>query len=663
MEYADLEKRAVYFPAPYAWDEEEVIHNTDGTRGTVAARYGGEINTPPMLLRHSDVDVFRKVVESCKEHGAIARRDCGLQVHIFVGDITEEELKKIFYLAYHTTPILKELCNLPPYCDEQRYRPSPTLEHYLRLKKSKSFSDIRTTLENSHNKGFVRYFVNVASYFVRQTIEFRLFNSSTDFWEIMDCVMFSYRFVDYALRHDEEDFMKIKTREDFVRELKVANKYPALPPPLLFFSSIKRMDVGDTAHDVVLPNKSFMSELLKDTDEIVTCVNPVFFSTEIRLKQHKQKVIVYCNDEFNHLLYRMVREGFRIKYSEDVKELADLCEDNVESQVACLLVFSKLCKFLNKNNPTYEKKLGGILSRVGVSYEKAIKSAKRIITFLEQCEYHLGTLNDAIAEQTGDIYFSFDDYKHFRTVIGYLRRNSDYADTFNRKSTHYLNVVEQMPSDRRLFVMSEFPYHNMQKLYKKGALILYSNKAGKAELTLHPSRGRLFSAVFPPDDLVIEDASKLLIVKCKSWQFDQIRAIFMKKVQVLGNTIENFFIYYDQWLIGGIGFGFSKKEGFDCSLIADFGTNSKIPRLSKLVVLMAKSSYIKRALSRAMKSCREVFYTKAFTARPVSMKYRGVLKKVAQERNCLLYTGELGSSGTFEDIVKEYKQICERAKK
>ena len=62
----------------------------------------------------------------------------------------------------------------------------------------------------------MRHFVNIASYFVRQTVEFRLFNSTTEFSEIMDCIMFTYRFVDYALKHTEEDFKAIKSVDDFV---------------------------------------------------------------------------------------------------------------------------------------------------------------------------------------------------------------------------------------------------------------------------------------------------------------------------------------------------------------------------------------------------------------------------------------------------------------
>lgn len=290
LELANVEKRKIYFPSDYTWDEEEVIHNTDGTRGTISARYGGEINTPPMHLCHKDLDTFRKVVESCAENGAVARRDCGVQVHIFVGDLTLDELKNIYYLTYHATDLLKDLCHLPPYSDEQRYRPSPTLEFYERVQKAQSFSELQRAFENSHNKGYVRHFVNIASYFVRGTVEFRLFNTTTDFQEIMNCIMFAYRYVDYALKHNEDDFRAIKTVEQMVSTIKLPSALPALPPSLIFFSSIREMDVGATAHSAVDLTKSMLNVLVKNTGDQLVCVNPYSFSTEVRLS----KLILLC---------------------------------------------------------------------------------------------------------------------------------------------------------------------------------------------------------------------------------------------------------------------------------------------------------------------------------------------------------------------------------
>lgn len=659
LEYADLDKKSVYFPAPFTWDEEEVIHNTDSTRGTVKARYGGEINTPPMRLTHADTDVFKRIVESCKANGAIARRDCGVQVHIFIGDLTVEELKRIYYLSYHTTDILKDLCHLPPYSDEQKYRPSPTSEFYQRIKVANSFNEVQRIFENSHNKGYVRHFVNVASYFVRQTVEFRLFNSTTDTREIANCILFAYRFVDYALAHTEDDFKAIKTVEDFVIKVKVSTALPELPPPLIFFSSIREMDKGKTTHKAVDISKPFMSELIKSTGDTVICVNPQSYSTEIRLSETKT-VKVYCNDELNDLMYQIAKDGLRIHYANTLKELEALNGDDAVKQIAALMVFRKIFKWF-KDNATYEKRLASIKAVISRTYDNALPSAQRIVGFLSACEYHRGTLNDALNE-TGDVFFQYDDYASNRTVVDGLRRHSDYKGVFDRKRTHYLGVVENIKTDTDLFLISDYPYHNMEKVYKMGKRCLYSTRKVATAITYKQSHKAIVEVALPPDTLAICDASKLQIVHVPGYQFKQIQEQFVKKIEHFSVPSFPFFVFYDSYLIGAFGFSFTRVKEYDIVLMSDFSTNNHIPRLAKLILLCVKSKFTKRWLSRKLQGNVETCFTKAFTHKPVSMKYRGPFKKVSQERNCLIYETTLGQAGSYEDIITEYQNQISRMK-
>ncbi len=274
MEYADVLKRNVEFPKGFSWDKIETIHNTDGTIGTFSGERGGEINTPPMYLNSEARENLKSLLKSLKDAGAVARRDLALQVHLDVKDLDVEELKRVFFLTYHTANILKEVCHEPPYSDEERYRPSPTLEFYKRMKDAKDFAGVRQVLENSSNKGWTRHFVNVSSYFVRGTVEFRLFNSTLDVWEVLSCVKFAYRFLDYALKHEEEDFKLLKTKEKFLKELKISYPLPKLPPTLIYFSGVKEQDKGQLLHKGVDLNNSLLKTLQENTGDKLTAVNP-----------------------------------------------------------------------------------------------------------------------------------------------------------------------------------------------------------------------------------------------------------------------------------------------------------------------------------------------------------------------------------------------------
>ena len=603
-------------------------------------------------------------MESCKNNGAVARRDCGVQVHIYIGDLEIEELKRIYYLTYHTTGIIKELCQLPPYCDEQRYRPSPTLEFYQRVKLAKSFGDIKTIFENNHNKGYVRHFVNIASYFVRQTVEFRIFNSTTDFRQMMNCIMFAYRFVDYALKHTEEDFKSIKTIDQFVGELKVSRNLPELPPPLIFFSSIREMDVGKTAHKAVDISKPYMSELIKNTGDNVVCVNPQFFSTEIRLSATKN-VKVYCNDELNDILYRIVREGLRLTYKGKFERLQTLNGDDAVKQVACVMLFKKLYKF-NKDVDFYRKKFDSLLAKLDDSYNRALVPSERIVEFLRSVEYHRGTLNDALKEK-GDVFFQYDDYRKNHTAMGWLKKYSDYSGSFEKKKTHYLGVVENIQEGTDLFLISDFPYHNMEKIYGTAKRCLYSTRKAKPDITSHHyTSSNPLQLPMPPDDLQITDYTKLRIVHVQGYQFMQYQSMFVKKVLQHKKPSFPFFVFYDRYLIGAFGMNFTKRRGeYDISLVSDFSTNNKIPRLAKLILLCVKSRYAKQWISRRIQQDIVTCYTRAYTHKPVSMKYRGIFRKVEidERGSSIVYDCILGTAGSFPDIVEEYQKQLKRMKK
>ena len=91
-------------------------------------------------------------------------------------------------------------------------------------------------------------------------------------------------------------------------------------------------------------------------------------------------------------------------------------------------------------------------------------------------------------------------------------------------------------------------------------------------------------------------------------------------------------------------------------------TNNAIPRLSKLILLCVKSRWVKKFLSRRTLDDFVTCETKVYTHNPVSMKYRGLFKKVSQEKNHLVYTCELGTEGEFTDIIAKYKQFISRKK-
>ncbi len=657
MEFADVDKNRTALPTGFEWDKVETIHNTDGTVGTYTGRYGGEINTPPMLLNHGAKESLRGLLRSLKDNGAVARRDLALQVHIFIGDLDVEQVKAIFFLCYHTSGILKELCHEPPYSDEQRYRPSPTLEYYRRISAAGDFRTLRQVLENSSNKGWVRFFVNISSFFVRETVEFRLFNATLDFWQLMNCVMFAYRFVDYALRHTEDDFRAIRTADDFVRETRVPRDLPVLPPELLYFADLKSQDAGLLLHRMTGISNAMLGVVSDNIGGEVSFVNPFLYSAETRLFRNK-KIRIYNNDEFHHCVYLSATGQLKITYSGMASFLQDFSGDEPAGQVACLLIMKKLTKFF-ADSEYAQKNLDAYASEMDVTFDKALNSARRICEMLEVSQYRHGTLNDALADG-GEVFFQFDNYHRFRTTMGAIRRHSDYDLKFERKRTLYNGIPGSLGNAASLCMVSRNPFLPMEKLAKSGDTFLYKTGDGASKISFKSKVEEPVTLTEAPDDLKIENKAEIRIRPVKSAVLRQAQERYVKKVEKISGCRFGCLVFYGKYLIGGFGFNLPLQKEYDVWLLSDFCTNNRIPRLSKLILLLVRSKEVKRHLSRRLHREARTCYTKVYTHAPVSMKYRGSFRLAARESNHLLYTTELGSAGDMDDVFGKYREYLKR---
>ena len=94
FEVADVEKSRVTLPSGYSWSKEETIVNSDGRIVKSSFPRGGELNTPPLLLRQSFRKEVRDVLTQIFEAGGRCTWCHGFAVHIYAGDLELEELKK-----------------------------------------------------------------------------------------------------------------------------------------------------------------------------------------------------------------------------------------------------------------------------------------------------------------------------------------------------------------------------------------------------------------------------------------------------------------------------------------------------------------------------------------------------------------------------------------
>ena len=668
-ELADVIRANVNMPNGFVWDKDEIVQNTDMSEGRKSVPKGGELNTPPMVLGQKSRIDLKTFIDSAVQNGAVAIRDLALQVHIYIGDLTLNEVKNIFYLSYYTSNLLKDICHTPEYSDEQIYRPSPTLEKYKGVKSATDFRGIERVFENNSVKGYDRCIVNIASYFKRQTVEFRCFNSTTDYWEMLRCVMFAYRFVDYAITHTENDFKNIQSINDFKNEINAPLSLPKCPPPLIYYSSVEDQNKDIYIHPAIDLNKKFFSVLVENTGSNLTCVNPKLYLSEIKLSKYKN-IIIFNNVELNHIVNLIAKGELKIHYSEFATFLEEHNSNVNEIQLALLLIFHNI-KNNFKTQDYYVQQLESIKDSFDATFIEAKKVAKQLIEFLNKCEYHQGTLNDAITNG-GDIFFQFDSYKKHHSTLQYLKKNSDYSLSFTKQITYYNDVTENLPDATSLSMISTNQYLPMNKIAKSGDKVFYSTRQSvNNKIDYKKTEAEIFTFSEPNDDIRIIDADKLKIVQCSPSQLKYFQTKYIKKVRKVSWCKFGYLVFYDKDLLGGFGFEYSKIVDFDLWLLSDFCTNNNIPRLSKLILLCIKSKQVHRSISRATGRYIQKIYTKVYTHAPVSMKYRGLFEKFDKSKwkekdvfeDYLMYVTELGSIKDNQEIINKYQESIKRSGK
>ena len=139
-----------------------------------------------------------------------------------------------------------------------------------------------------------------------------------------------------------------------------------------------------------------------------------------------------------------------------------------------------------------------------------------------------------------------------------------------------------------------------------------------------------------------EAGDRLSVVRLTGGQFATLRSQYMNANIKPGSPAVAYAVLLDQKVVGAIAFSRGENraamESYGIApvayMLSDFPIRpTRYPRLSKLVIMAALSHEIRHDLERAFSSRVNGVLTTAFTDRPVSMKYRGVLELRGRKEN------------------------------
>lgn len=371
IEMCNLDRSKVILPDGYTWSKDEDIVNTDGSENK---RYGGEVNTPPLhICNLGELHKLKSVYQSMVEAGGKMKWSIDTHIHIYVGDVTFDQLKKVFLFFYLCYPHIKRYANISDW-DEIAFncKPKPTEKFYEGVLNAQSFDNLRELFTNQSKKGFIRHAINISSYFKTKTIEFRTFHATDDFYLAMNCVYSAYRIFYYAINHDVEDFKAISNYDEFLSETKLKYKCPPELIPLLYqgnpYSAI------ETFQTKSLPYNSKYTSVLYDAikkhnHKDICIVNGFMYYYELFFLD-KLNISIYAQDPYCHLLYMLANGKIVLKYDKKLAWLEDYNNDTPIRQLALALYASKLQKTFMSSTARNDAIFEALKARATESIEK-----------------------------------------------------------------------------------------------------------------------------------------------------------------------------------------------------------------------------------------------------------------------------------------------------
>lgn len=677
IEMCNLERAKVTLPEGYSWSKEENIDNTDCSCNK---QFGGEVNTPPLhLCCLNELHVLRSVYESMVAAGGRLKWSIKTHVHIYVGDLSVDQIKKVFLFFYECYPYFKQYAKISE-CDEliSIAMPIPTEKYYDGVLQAQTFEDIQKLFTNNSNKGFIRHAVNISAYFKTRTIEFRLYQATEDFYQALACVLSTYRIFYYAISHELEDFKSISSYQQFCEDTKLKYVVPDELCPLLYQGN--PYDKVESYMTKPLPYNSEMVSALYDAVKAnghkeICIVNGFMYYYELFFLD-KVEVSIYCQDAYCYLLYMLANGKTTLTYKDKLAWLEDYNNPTPSRQLALALYAVKLQKYFMSESARNSAIFEALKIKARESIEKTEKANERLMRLLTTCDFHVGTLEEAIKNKKV-IFFNYGRIeKKQKRAFKLISENSDLKSDFSVARNDYYNIVESIPSDSYFYYFSNSPYlRNLHKIAmwnnssgerRSAGRFLYCNKptAQNNASTSYSSYRIECNEIVPPDDLEITDANKLKIERVDASLLHCLQKKYIKKVDQCSVCTYAFVVKYDKFTLGGFGFTLPQHKGYDLFQLTDFCTNNAIPRLSKLILYCIQSVGVQRYLSRRMHKLCEKVISCAYTHKPVSMKYRGVYKKVKEHctSSYLAYEGMLGIYPTNKEIIDKYLKSLKHGK-
>lgn len=176
--------------------------------------YRVEFVTPP--LNYEDIDLLQRIIRKLKENGAKPHSSCGIHIHVDGANHNPQSLRRLVNFMTSRQDLIYEALEIGNRADHWCHKLNTSLLTEMKKNKNLSKEKAEQIWYSSANDGYsggidhshynhTRYHgVNLHSYFSKDTVEFRLFNSTLHAGKIKAYIQFCLAVSAWAITSQEK---------------------------------------------------------------------------------------------------------------------------------------------------------------------------------------------------------------------------------------------------------------------------------------------------------------------------------------------------------------------------------------------------------------------------------------------------------------------------
>lgn len=368
-------------------------------------------------------------------------------------------------------------------------------------------------------------------------------------------------------------------------------------------------------------------------------------------KLHGNDVSLYTSAIGNYLAGNPMELSIK---AEEMKWLEPFMKDGID-RISTLLLCTTMLDGYHRTEPYFTRKREAYHNQWERLHLETCEKVAKGLDGMNVVEYWGGDVVEwAVNSPKDQAFISFPPtYKG-----GYERLYKAFEEVFEWQEPEYemfdkdrLAVMIDAVKEKKEWMMARdepipglegYEVGTVQTSLRSKPVTVYASKSHK-RITMPHQKTEVLKVKRANENTEFSKDSKVVLMKITQAQMNTLRSLYLNPGIAPASAAVNYAVIVDDHLIGAMGLSksqFSVGEGY---VMSDFVIRPvKYKRLSKLILACVLSKEVKALLEQALNGRVNALSTTAFTDKPISMKYRGLLEVHSRKEGRVNYTAPAG---------------------